>query len=285
MRFKYIFPIVFILVITVPLIAFLFISKSESKETFVAISGVSSFLFGLLGANTIRERQARLDKIVQNAATERGELVFISEILEVYPKKEQTKVLEKIDQYLMAQLDLETSYFNLSDREYEDLTRAVIELPIETEKEKKLYDRLMMALEKVEGTREYSATLFEDRITKSEWSVLFFLTLLIYTSLLFANSGGLVALLIIGCLAAVISYLLVVAIKLDNMHWKVDEKIFEPYQQTFESLGLLRYYPKTVVERGVIYHLKELPKGTKYRLGDTPDYPEVKTRIVTIETL
>jgi hypothetical protein len=283
MRFKYTFPIVFVALVTVPLVAFLFL-ETESKETFVAISGVASFLFGLLGANTIRERQARLDKIVLNAATERGELVFIAEGLQLYSKKEEKVVLDKIDAYLMASLDLETHHYNLTDREYTEVCDAIIKLNIEEEKQKKMYDRFLTAIEKIETTREYSATLFEDRIPKAEWTVLYFLIVLIYTSLLFANTGGIIAFFIIASLALVISYLLVVAIKLDKLNWKIDEKIFEPYEQTFEAIGLMRYYPKPVVDSGVIYHIKQLPSGTKYRIGDAPNYPEVKDRIIEIKT-
>lgn len=283
MRFKYTFPFLFVLIVTIPLLGYLLL-ETESKETFVAISGVASFLFGLLGANTIRERQNRLDKIVLNAANERGELVFFAETMRVFEAKDRKKVMTKIDEYLMAMLDLESRHFNLTDKEYDALTATIVDLPLETEKQKKVYDRLLMGMEKIEGTREYSATLFEDRIPKAEWTVLYFLIALVYTSLLFANTGGAVALVIIVCVAAVISYLLLVAIKLDNMQWKVDEKIFEPYEQTFETLGLQRYYPKTILDSGVIYHVKQLPAGTQYRVGTTPDYPDISSRTIEVKT-
>ena len=66
------------------------------------------------------------------------------------------------------------------------------------------------------------------------------------------------------------------------MKWKVDEKIFEPYEILFESIGLLRYYPKPLIDRGEITRIFKKPKGTEYRVGDTPKYPDISERIIVI---
>ncbi len=282
MRFKFIYPLLFVVLLVIPLIVFFLIIEKENQATFVAISGVSSFLFGLLATYTLKDRHVRLSKITYNASVERGELVFITEGLRIFPKAQREKVMQRIDDYFMAILDFEVKDFHKSDDQFKALFREVQNLSIKEEKQKKFYDRFLMALEKIEDTRKYSATLFEDRVTRPEWFILYFLILLIYVSLLFANSGGMVAYFIIIGLACVISYLLVVSIKLDRMKWKVDEKIFEPYAQTMETVGLLRYYPKIFVDAGEITRIYRKPKGTKFRVGDLPDYPDVKTRVIEV---
>lgn len=283
MKLKYIYPIIFIVLVLTPLVIFMFISQSESQSTFVAISGVASFLFGLLATYTLKDRHVRLEKIVKNGAEERGEMAYIYEGLQVFPESECKKVVEKLDQYLMPQLDLEVKYYHKTDKQFREFFDAIVALPIRTKKQKSFYDRFLVSLEKIEYTRKFSTTLFEDRVTKAEWTILYFLILLIYISLLFANTGGVFAFLIILSLACVISYLLVVSIRLDRMKWKVDEKVFEPYELIFETLGLMRYYPKGVINAGEATRLSRLPKGTKYRVGHTPNYPDVSGREIEIK--
>lgn len=281
MSFRFIYPFLFLLLAGLPFIFFVFIKQSDSQATFIAISGVASFLFGLLATFTLTSRHSRLDNVVKNAAAERAELAFIAESLVLFPKQKQ-KIIDLMDEYFMAQLDLEAKYFYLTDEQFMKLYDKVLALEIKEEKQKKMYDRLIMAMEKIENNRKYSATLFEDRIAWSEWVILYFLIAVIYISLLFSNSGGLTVLAVIVVLAVIISYILVVAIKLDRMKWKVDEKIFEPYAQTMETIGLLRYYPKMVFDENSIKRINRLPKGSSYRIGETPNYPDLKGRIIKV---
>lgn len=281
MSFRFLYPFLFIILFIVPVFVYISISDKESQSTFVAISGVASFLFGLLATYTLTGRHTRLDKIIKNGSLERGELTFIGESLNLYPK-EKPKIMKLIDEYFMAELDLDTKYFYKTDEAFLKVYKAITELNIGTEKQKKMYDRLIMSMEKVEDSRKYSATLFEDRIARGEWVILYFLIVVIYVSLLFANTGGYVALSVIFLLAAVISYLLIVTIKLDRMKWKVDEKVFEPYAQTMETMGLLRYYPKAVYDERSIKRIDRLPKGTKYRIGSLPNYPSLEGREIEV---
>ena len=282
MKFRTAYIILFFILLIIPFGVFLFIEGDENQATFVAISGVASFLFGLLATYTLKDRHVRLGKIVENASIERGEIVFIYECMKAFPVRDQKRILLRVDEYMMAQLDLEVRYFHRTDEQFKALMDDVRDLPLKTERQGKLYDRMISAIEKIENTRKYSATLFEDRVTKTEWVILYFLILLIYTSLLFANTGGALALAVIIGLAFVISYVIVVSYKLDQMRWKIDEKIFEPYQQTLETIGLLRYYPKPLIDRHEINRLYRMPAGTKFRVGDLPDYPSLVGR--TIET-
>jgi hypothetical protein len=281
MSFRFIYPFLFFALFVLPFGIYLIIDSEGNQSTFVAISGVASFLFGLMATFTLTGRHSRLDKIVHNASIERGEITFICESLNIFPE-EKSDVLNLIDEYFMSELDLDTKYFHKTDKQFLALYDRIIKLKINNEKQKKMYDRLIMAMEKIEDTRKYTATLFEDRIAKQEWAILYFLISVIYTSLLFANTGGVVVISIILLLAAIISYLLIVTIKLDRMKWKVDEKIFEPYAQTMETIGLTRYYPKLVFDENSIKGVYRLPKGTEFRVGDLPNYPNMDKRIVQI---
>ncbi len=284
MRFRFIYPILFFLLFLIPFLAYILVGKHQSEPTFVAISGVASFLFGLLATNTLNGRHSRLDQVVANGSTERGELTFISESLKVFPD-EREEVLGYIDNYVMAELDLEVKYFHETDKQFLELFDRITALKINNEKQKEIYSRLMMALEKIEDTRKYSATLFEDRMTKSEWMILYFLIAVIYITLLFADTGGLFAVSIILLLAAIISYILIVTIKLDRMEWKVDEKIFEPYAQMLDTIGLIRYYPKQIFDDRTIKRVFKLPKGSKFRIGDLPNYPSLEKRVIDVRTI
>lgn len=281
MSFRYIYPFLFLVLFIIPFGFYLLINDKESQSTFIAISGVASFLFGLLATYTLTGRHARLDKIVKNASIERGEITFIVESLRLFPE-EKEEILKLLDEYFMAELDLEVRHFYRTDKQFLAVYDRVLKLKIKKEKQKKMFDRLVMSMEKIEDTRKYSATLYEDRIAKGEWVILYFLIAVIYISLLFANTGGVVAISVILLLAAIISYLLIVTIKLDRMKWKVDEKIFEPYAQTMETVGLMRYYPKPVFDERSIKRVYRQPKGTKFRVGDLPDYPNLNKREVKI---
>lgn len=281
MSFKYVYPFLFVLLIAIPLLVFSLIGANESQTTFVAISGVASFLFGLLATYTLTGRHGRLDKIVQNAAIERGELTFIAESLNLFGKQKEP-VMKHMEEYLMAELDLDTKLFHQTDESFLKFYDSILKLKIETEKQKKMYDRLLMAIEKIEDTRKSTATLFEDRIARGEWVILYFLIGVIYMSLLFANTGGVVALFVILAIAAIISYLIIVTIKLDRMRWKVDEKIFEPYAQTMETIGFMRYYPKDAFSEKSIKRVYRLEKGTKFRVGHLNNPPDLSSRTIEI---
>ena len=97
----------FFVILVIPLVMFLFINDKENQATFVAISAVASFLFGLLATYTLKDRHARLANIVKNGSLERGELIFIYEGLSVFSKNDKDRIIEKIDNYVMAELDLE----------------------------------------------------------------------------------------------------------------------------------------------------------------------------------
>ncbi|MBI3983858.1 DUF4239 domain-containing protein [Candidatus Microgenomates bacterium] len=254
-----------------------------NSEIFAAISGVASFLFGLLASFTIMDRHGRIEKITENGSGERGELDFMADLLKEFPKEKRQPIVMAMDRYLMAGLDYSTKDFYRTEKEFDYLTEIIRQLPAKTKKDDAVYAQLLSSLEKVQQTRKSTIALFEDKLPKSEWFILYFLIFLIYLSLLFLHPNSILAITIIFGLAAVIAYLLVVAMMFDDLKWRQEDKIFEPFEKTFEDLKLPRYYPSDALAHRRIKAIKQLPVGAQYRVGDTPDYPDLSTR--KIETV
>jgi hypothetical protein len=66
---------------------------------------------------------------------------------------------------------------------------------------------------------------------------------------------------------------------LDNFSWKEEQRIFEPYQKTFEDIEKLRYYPEILMREKRVKNYK----GKKYRVGIFPNsYPNMSGKEIKI---
>jgi len=267
------------------LLALVFIISQSSDlkqyETFfVTILGVATFIFGIFIGFSISERSSRIDKIRENDSAERSQLISISLCAKEISKDFYNSVLEKIDEYLMATLDYKIWDYHLTQTQFENLFSVIAKHNPEGEKDKILTSQMISGLNEILVSRKNTIGIIEDRLSAFEWTALTFLSAVILISLAALNSGGFLIFSVVMFLSLSLALLLSLLYSLDNLSWKEEDRIFEPYSKTFESIGLVRYYPEALITQKRVknFHGKDYRKGIMPK--EYPDMSEKKIEIV-----
>ena len=273
--FDIVLGLLFILVIGIAI--FYPLTKNETLAS--TSLGVSTFLFGVFIAFSISDRHDRINSIRENDSIERGSLESLYNLLIVFGKNVPKKLTKKIDEYLMATLDYTIWDYNKTDKQFKNLVKVVTSLKVKNEGQAATYNSVGGIISGLTNARKKTISLIDERLSKLEWIVLFILGGVIVFSLLLIGTTTLQTVLVVLLITFTIMLLLVVLYRLDNLSWKEEVRIFEPYQQTFESIGLLRYYPEDVIKEGRV----KKHKGKTYRSATyTNPYPDMKGKKVKI---
>lgn len=141
---------------------------------------------------------------------------------------------------------------------------------------------MLYSLQSIQKSRKRSVAHFLNKMSKSEWFILYFLSALIIISLSVGQIDSWVLVFIIFSLAAINSYMIYVANLFDQVKWRAEERIFEPYARAFESIGQMRYYPEPLLKQGTLKIPATLTEP--YRVGTIADedWPDASRRVVSI---
>ena len=251
-----------------------------NSDVFAAIGGVASFLFGIIAAFTISDRHGRIENILKNGSLERSQLVVLLEVAKVFPRTFQSKLSARIDNYLMSEMDYPRRDFDRTNAPFSEIMGAVIDLKPEGDREAVAYSRLLSDVSSIEQSRKHTETLFGDTMSLREWVVLYFLSAVVLMSLVLIEPGSLVVLVIIGGLAVTMFYVLSIIHDFDSLDWRVEDKIIEPFQKTFEELGFDRYYSHGMISDHRITGYKNI---SQYRVGILTDYDDTSTRQIQLQ--
>src|SRR3989338_481380 len=269
--------VVFVLFIVVVVGIIVFFPFNNQSELITIILSVATFLFGIFVAFSISDRNKRMEKIRTNDSHERSNLVNIYSLSKTLGKKISERIRKKIDEYLMATLDYKIWDFYKTEKEFNalfDLTMSI------KTKNKPQMEEIIERLEDIRLSRGETAEVINERLSKFEWVITVFLCLVALICLILINPGTLISIILLSGLSAAVIFSVYFLYSLDNLSWKEETIIFEPYAQTFESLGLLRYYPEDLITFGKV----KKHMGKKYRLGVFPksyqDFSGKKIKIV-----
>ena len=272
------------LLIVFVLVIFFAISRAmnlrEYSSFFATILGTSTFIFGVFTTFSITDRRARIDKIRENDSEERSQLLSLSLSSRQIGKEFHESVNKKIDEYLMATLDFKIWDYHLTQKYYDDLFEKVLKFEPESNKDKALFGNMISGMTKILSCRKSTIGLIDDRLSNFEWLVSAFLSIVILACLSALNSGSNISFIVILFLSLALALLLSLLYSLDSLAWKEEERIFEPYEKTFETLGLERYYPEALIkQKRVTKHI-----GKKYRMGiiskPYPDMSEKRIKLI-----
>ncbi|MBI4163648.1 MAG: hypothetical protein HY512_02190 [Candidatus Aenigmarchaeota archaeon] len=256
------------------------LSPLNKNETLAGASlSISTFLFGVFIAFSISDRHNRINGIRENDSNERSGLEYLYAMLEIFGKKAQNKIKTKIDAYLVATMDYTIWDYSKTEKQFKDLVKTVISLELKSKAHVEAYNSFAGIIKDLWTSRKQTISLIEDRLSKTEWLVFFVLSGIMVFSLLLIGTTILQGIVIVILTTFTIILLLILLYRLDNLTWKEEARIFEPYQQTFESVGLMRYYPESLI------HERRIKKnrGKTYRLGIFPSpYPDMNGKKVKI---
>ncbi|MCX6807437.1 MAG: hypothetical protein NTZ80_01330 [Patescibacteria group bacterium] len=260
------------------LIASLFHVK-EINSLYTAILGVATFLMGIFIAFSISDRHSRIDELRRNDSVERSKLILLYNFSKYFGEKKHKAIQNVTDEYLMATLDYSVWDYNETEPNFRKIVDEVCQIKPKNGHQSVLFDNMLSILDSLTTARRETIGIIQDRLSKFEWGIFFFLSIVIVISLLFINSGSFMSVLIISILSLTIFLILNLLYTLDNLSWKVEVRIFEPYQQAFEAMDLMRYYSEdTIAGKMVKNHLKH-----DYRMGIFPGvYPDLSGKQIKI---
>lgn len=238
---------------------------------------VTTFLFGIFVTFSINDRSARMEKIRANDADERSNLVTVYNLSKDFGKNFTKRIQKKIDEYLMATLDYPIWDFYKTEKQFNNLFNLVINTKLN---KKSIQQEIIRRLDDMRLLRGETAEIINERLSRFEWVIITSLCLVVLTCLILINPGTLTSKILLGTLSIAVVFIVYFLYSLDSLSWKAESRIFEPYAQTFESIGLTRYYPDGLVISGIITK----HKGKKYRIGifpkPYPDFSDKKIKIV-----
>lgn len=233
---------------------------------------VTPVLFSIFVAFSISERLSRVDRIRENDSNERSSLILIDTISSLLPIDKHHHIKKLIDEYLMATMDYKMSDYQLTYINYRKLAEYLLKLQnIESERDREFHQ----LVEKMLSAREQTVSLISDKLSKFEWLVYTVLAIGVVLPFLIVNSGTFLSVLLISILSASVLVILFFLYKLDSINWKRSIRIIEPYQKTFEVMGLKRYFPEALLSDKYIRRLT----GNDYRVGHFANpYPDLSDK-------
>ena len=254
--------------------------KIESTFLTVIIS-IATFLFGIFISFSIADRHGRINELRSNDSLERGYLILLHKYAGVFGKNYQNRMAELIDHYLMSTLDYEIQDFHKNEPFLDKIYDHIIGAPITNDKQKIVYSEFLDCFSIIVESRRKTIALITDRLSRFEWLVAVFLPFIILLSAILTETHSLIVAIISSILSVMILNITLFLYTLDNLSWKEEKRIFEPYQQTFEAIGKHRYYSESLIlQKRVKIH-----KGKTYRVGrfgnkPYPDFSNKKIEVI-----
>ncbi len=273
------FSIALFVAFLISLVIIIFFSVNEINIFYTTILGVSSFLLGIFIAFSISDRHKRIDELRENDSIERAELISLHNFAETFGKEKLKEIKNSIDEYLMATMDYIIWDYYRTEPDFKKIVNAVGSIEPKNDKQIQVFSKMLDIINTIAIARNKTIGILQDRLSKFEWSIFILLSTLIIVPLLFINMGSILSKTMVGILLLSIFLMLNFLNSLDNLSWKEESRIFEPYQQTFEAIGLMRYYPDALI---VQKRAKNYSKYS-YRMGVSPrPYPDISGRKIEI---
>jgi hypothetical protein len=239
---------------------------------------VSTFIFAILAGFFMARLNSRFEIIKEAASKEDAFTYSLGRAASLCNKNIYTSFAKTLDSYYRIIYDFYdgTGAYKRTDIHLQNMYKI-----LSTNKKKisaVLSTRLLELLDTLEQVRNQQSVILSDKLRTSQWGVLVILAGVIIFSLFYSMETTFFSLIITVLLST--SLVLVILIMRDLQSLKLGGTyiLIESGQEVFESLGLLRYYNKHVVDRGEMRIPKDL---TKYRLG--LHVPGEKEKIVVVK--
>lgn len=251
---------------------------NDNASSIGIIFSVITFLFGIFVSFSISDRHNRLNKIRELDSVERASMETIFEFSSLFGSKIQKNISDCIDKYLVSVFDHQIWEYGETEKELVELSKCVRSInPKNNARHSETFKIMLADLSAIGNSREQTVPLINDKLSFYEKFAFIILAGILVFSTLFINSEPFVSFML-ALLDLIVVTLLWFLHKLDNLEWKYEAMIFEPYQHTFESIGKLRYYPETLIASGKVKN----HRGKTYRLAIYPNYPSIEGKKIKI---
>ncbi len=272
MKFELILIVFFVLALSFSI----FYPSSIEMGSGQTVLQISSFLLAIFLGFSISDRHKRIDELRENDSRERANLILLYRLSSIFGNNFKRLIRNQIDKYLQVTLDYEIWDYYKTENEFRQLNKTVLSVKVKNNKQSQIFGNIIPnILMGIENSRNQTISLIDDRLSIFEWSAFLLLSSIIVYSLVLMNAS----LTTITVLSFPFALLLLLLYRLDRLAWKEEIRIFEPYQRTFEIIGLLRYYPDELIKSGrVRKHI-----GKTYRIATYPkSYPDMHGKKIKI---
>ena len=271
--------IIIIYTIILFLVLYFFPINFQSNSISILLS-ITTFIFSIFAGFSIADRYKRLNKIRSNDGAERSTLTYLYESSIIFGNKFQKELRNVIEEYFINTLDYKIYDYHKTGKKLKKIEECILSLNPKSSKQISFYGFFIDHLQEIKRSRGSTITAIGEKLSFFEWFIFIFLSIIITFCLILINAPGLVYNIVITILGTCIFMILYFVFSLDRLSWKENERIFEPYQKAFESMGLLRYYNQNLLKSKRV----KVPLNTSYRIAKFPyPYPDFRDKkVITI---
>jgi len=244
------------------------------------IFSITTFLFGIYASFTISDRHHRIDQIREMDSQERSSMQSIYDFSKIFGNGFQKKISNAIENYLIDTFDYKIWDFKNTGKSFSKISELILSVkPKKSVVQSETFRRLLENLDQMGNAREQTIALIDDRLSKLDWIIFVVLSGIIVTSTALINYGSVFSAIVLILLDFVIILVLIFMWNLDDLSWRNEVRIFEPYQRAFESIGKMRYYPEQMIMNKDV----KLHRDKTYRMASYPKpYPDFTGKKIKI---
>lgn len=250
----------------------IYIPGGESNDLIGTILGVVGLLFAIVVGFFINDLWSRYQTIRENVAIEVSGLQTYYQFVKVLGKashdhKEwQEKQRELIDGYIKEFFNVEWYDYSKVDPHFNKIVESMEDVgELKTDKEVEIFSNLIPMLNEITTARAKLFMYGKDRLSSSEWFVVYFLAIILLFSIFFINSHDLFSIFLVGMLSSSVIALLFILHDLNDLNYGEETISFESYETIFDTIDKPRYYRKEDVASGRV----SLPANKDYRTDET----------------
>lgn len=243
------------------------IPGGETNETVNIILGVVGLLFAIIIGFFINDLWTRYQIVRENVAVEVSGLqthyLFVKVLGHLTGDKTWVKEQQElIDKYVRKFFEVEWHNYGEIDPYFNAIIESLQNVKeLKTNNETETYTNLLPLLNGITTAREKLFMYGKDRLSKLEWSVIYFLGAILLFSIFYINTHAISSVLLVGTLSSAVVILITILHDLNMLSYGEETVSFEPYETIF-VIGKPRFYRKQDIENERV----SLPKDKKYRL-------------------
>jgi len=250
-------------------------AKKSSLDV-ASILGATSIFYSILLGFYISAAMSNLSRLKTLTATETGALVAIHRIIALSLPDKLEKTEDAIDKYLIKRFDYEISdYTEPTTNEYFAIFDVLKGSDTKSEGQGAALNYVAGAMYYIAQARREITIVGAKILTTASWLILSILSLIIVFSLFIMRDGSLDSAIVTTLLATSAVMALFILQDVDGNRLGEEEFSIGTYQDVFNAIGRLHYYPKLYMEAG-----RYKPTVKEYRTGDSANIVVVKDKQV-----
>ncbi len=247
---------------------------------------VTSFVFGVILAFAISNRNSRLSSIKEKLREQDAKLLEIYYLSKGFNKELAEDIKKRIDEFLIIQLDYKLEDYNLKVPEKTRQFFMFLEKLKLKGKEDKIRQDILGIIKEIIEINSEVAYQIENKMAFYEWLSLEALAFIIFFVLIFYfNTNDAVSIIIISVVCTALCLLMFVLSDLNKLEWQEENWIWNPLSSLFVELDLIPYFPADVFDsrRLSFQQVKKWAKVSKIRIAHYPHlYPDMRGKTIEI---